>query len=229
MIFAVVTLMGGSETEQPTNAALPSALPLEYDPLMQPVPDKGIVEALDASGPTQAVPNVESKTVVLVIDSDPSGAKVYRESDGVRLGQTPYKYTVKRGTGHAGFLLKKSGYHRAEFEMPITHDGSTTVELIRRGKSQSGRTPDVPEDKTTPERTEGDKLPTTEPEDDKTRTRRLNCQQGKTMLWILLLPKYQPLRKLPSPQVKKANDENHQCSDGLSRPTPRSPNGGSRA
>ncbi|MBL4634713.1 MAG: serine/threonine protein kinase, partial [Kofleriaceae bacterium] len=183
VIFAVVTLMGGSETEQPTNAALPSSPPPEHDALIQPVSDKRIVEAdalgVDASGSTQAVPNVESKTVVLVIDSDPSGAKVYRESDGVRLGQTPYKYTIKRGAGYAGFLLKKSGYHRAEIEMPINQDGSTTVELIRRGKSQSEPTPNVPEDKTTPEGTEGDKLPAAEPEDDKTPDKTPELPAGK--------------------------------------------------
>ncbi len=166
VIVAVIALMGESETEQtrqPSNTAIPSSPQQEHDTIVQPVPDKRVDPlGTNPRGPTEAVPSVESKTVVLTIDSDPPGAKVYRESDGVRLGQTPYEYTVNRGSGYAGFLLKKSGYRRAEIEIPINQDGSTTVELIRRGRSQSSPTPDVPDDKTTPENNEADKAPDTE-------------------------------------------------------------------
>ncbi len=89
-----------------------------------------IYETLDA-GLLEKKPHTKNQ-VTLIIESDPSGARVYRESDGVRLGETPYNLTLPKGDGFAGFLLKKSGYHRSDVELAIDKSGRSMTQLLRR-------------------------------------------------------------------------------------------------
>ena len=78
--------------------------------------------------------------VSLLIESEPDGASVYRESDGVFVGTTPVRYQVRRGAGEAMFILKKSGFKPAKLAMSATKDDAFMVELTRkRGERKATR------------------------------------------------------------------------------------------
>lgn len=160
-----VTLSGDGDSEQdksaPVSVVDESEIPTDL-PAVLPNTNLVVAKTPDA-GPNDASLNTVSKKVVLRIDSNPSGAKVYRESDGVRLGETPLEVSLTRGRGHAVFLLKKTGYHRAEIELSTKEDVNSTTELLRRGSSKSGQSdsgantgpdktkPDSPPDETKPD------------------------------------------------------------------------------
>ena len=69
--------------------------------------------------------------VSLVVESEPRGARVYRESDGVLLGETPFVVKLKRGPGSVTFLIKKRGYRSEAITMNIDRDDAFMVELKR--------------------------------------------------------------------------------------------------
>jgi serine/threonine protein kinase len=72
------------------------------------------------------------ETVRLWLNSRPSGATVYRESDGVRLGKTPLEVRARRGRGDAVFILRRNGYRTELVTMPVDEDQRRVVAL-RRG------------------------------------------------------------------------------------------------
>ena len=75
--------------------------------------------------------------VNLVIMSQPDGATVYREADGVRLGHTPLRVRVRRGlVGEAAFIVRRNGYRTERIAVPIAEDQEVLVTL--RGKSERG-------------------------------------------------------------------------------------------
>jgi serine/threonine-protein kinase len=96
--------------------------PVERPVVERPVVERPVVERLKAA-----------TTVVLTIVSEPPGARIYRQSDGVRLGETPLDVTVRKGKGMAAFYLKKSGYSRASLEVATTDDAQVMTVLERRG------------------------------------------------------------------------------------------------
>ena len=123
-------------------------------PVAEPVPE-----------PAKPLPEPAkvSKTVVLTIESEPPGARIYRQSDGVRLGETPFDVSVRRGKGIAAFYLKKTGYHRASIEVSTTEDARIATPLERRGDrsdSTKGATSEpAPEGKTPAEKKPDVKTP----------------------------------------------------------------------
>lgn len=112
----------------------------------EPVVDNPVVERPAVERPNAAA------TVVLTIASEPPGARIYRQSDGVRLGVTPLDVTVRKGKGMAAFYLKKSGYSRASLEVATTDDVQVMTALDRRGSrgssSDTGAVPEKPIDDT---------------------------------------------------------------------------------
>jgi eukaryotic-like serine/threonine-protein kinase len=70
--------------------------------------------------------------VTLTIDSDPSGAEVFRGADGIRVGVTPYKMIVAPVEGEAVFLIKKAGFVDAQVSIPADRDGDRKVTLVPR-------------------------------------------------------------------------------------------------
>jgi PEGA domain len=66
-----------------------------------------------------------------MIESTPAGADVFRVSDGVHLGKTPFTADLQRGIGEAQFLLKLAGYRDATVSLPVDRDGDQTVVLTR--------------------------------------------------------------------------------------------------
>ncbi len=72
---------------------------------------------------------VASPRIKLTIDSQPSGAEVYRAVDGVRVGQTPMVEDIARGTGEAVYVLKLHGYRDERVVASIDRDLNKIVAL----------------------------------------------------------------------------------------------------
>ena len=70
--------------------------------------------------------------VTLVIDSKPSGVRVYREADGVRLGVTPLTFQVDKGRGQAAFILRHPDFRSETVSIPINSDSEHLVKLDPR-------------------------------------------------------------------------------------------------
>ncbi len=110
----------------------------------------------------------EVNYVSLAIDSTPSGARVYRISDGVELGRTPFTIEVAKGTGTMTFLLRKTGYRSAKVTLPVATSGSRQIKMdgrkSRKGQDESDEgassdvgpaepTPEAPKEEPAPEKT----------------------------------------------------------------------------
>jgi serine/threonine-protein kinase len=116
-IGAFVMLRGGDE-EHPVVAEAPR-------PVVQPV----VVDA--PPPPPQITAPPEPTKVQLVVDSVPSGADVYRRSDGARLGKTPLTRSYERlEGGEIEFVIRRSGYQDKSIALSIAHDGKQVAKLV---------------------------------------------------------------------------------------------------
>lgn len=109
--------------------------------------DAPIVPPAPATEEKPVVPPIaplvpSTKKVQLTVDSTPSGAKVYRASDGAMLGPTPYRETVDMGDGTAVFQVKLPGYQTARVELSRSRDGAFTAVLVKASVRKPG--PDKP-------------------------------------------------------------------------------------
>jgi serine/threonine-protein kinase len=86
-------------------------------------------------------PKVEDPHVRLSIDSQPSGAEVYRAADGVRIGKTPLTEEVIRGSGEALYLLKLHGYRDTRISLGIDHDVNKIIALEKAAASSKPAPP----------------------------------------------------------------------------------------
>jgi hypothetical protein len=78
----------------------------------------------------------EVSYVELAIESTPASARVYRVSDGVEVGRTPFTTKVRKGTGSMTFLLRKTGFKSAKVVMPVAESGAKQVRLDERSESK---------------------------------------------------------------------------------------------
>ncbi len=104
--------------------------PEKTAPVLQPQPEPPII--------VRELVEVPAKLsyVSLSIDSTPPGARVYRLSDGVELGRTPFAVEVRQGTGSMTFLLRKSGYRSTKVAMPVSEDGVKKIKLDSRASKK---------------------------------------------------------------------------------------------
>lgn len=116
-----------SQAEATTAAAVAPA-PAKVKPAA-PVPAQPII--------VRELVEVAAETVSLTIESDPKGARIYRISDGVEVGRTPFTTKVRQGKGSMGFLLRKTGYRNETVELPVAKDGTTLIELKSRSRGSS--------------------------------------------------------------------------------------------
>jgi hypothetical protein len=68
-------------------------------------------------------------TVRLAIESEPSGASIFR--DRVLVGATPLVQEAPRGAGQVEFVLKLRGYRDARVRLPLGQDGTVRIALER--------------------------------------------------------------------------------------------------
>jgi hypothetical protein len=110
VVFAVagmVWALGRSSDVRPTPAAVPMPAP--------------VVAATPAAAPPARIK--------LSIDSLPSGADVFRVSDGVRVGTTPYSFEREPSSGEAVFTLRLEGYTDAAVTLPVSRSGERKLTL----------------------------------------------------------------------------------------------------
>jgi len=127
-IGSAIALRGGdAEPEAPgvTAAVIPPA-----DAAMAPI----VPDAVPANVPTE---------VQLTIESEPSGAEVYRALDQVRVGRTPYEVTMEPVDGELVFILKHRGYTQAQVALPANRTSIERVvlESTRKAKKKTRKPP----------------------------------------------------------------------------------------
>jgi hypothetical protein len=118
--FAIFQSQRGAARPEPiaVAAAPPPAAP---EPAPAPAP-------VAAPAPT---PVELPATVQLAITSVPPGADVYRAVDGIKVGTTPLTHTLPRTPGSAVFIVQLDGHREQRVEIPVDHDGSVELTLVK--------------------------------------------------------------------------------------------------
>ncbi len=91
--------------------------------------------------PPDAAP-AGSEKVTISVDSVPGGAEVYRVSDGVRIGRTPFSEEYQRSDGTLVVRLKADGYqdHPLEIRLDQSRQIEASLERVQRsGSHRSGK------------------------------------------------------------------------------------------
>jgi len=73
----------------------------------------------------------------LHIDSRPSGAEVFRASDGIRIGETPLDLDIDKTRGQAVFTVRLSGYKDERVSLDADQDSSDNVTLVAKSRHGS--------------------------------------------------------------------------------------------
>jgi eukaryotic-like serine/threonine-protein kinase len=119
---------GAARAEAPPPMSEPAAAAGLPEAVVDATPSGPIVRELSGSEDDEDMVN-------LLILTQPDGATVYREADGVRLGRTPLPVKVRRGlVGEAAFIVRRSGYRTERIAVPIAEDQEVLVTL--RGKTE---------------------------------------------------------------------------------------------
>jgi serine/threonine-protein kinase len=121
-IAIAVLVFGGGDDSGPS---------VEREPVRATAPPDAAPVVANAPPVAAPADAREPATVQLVVDSTPHGADVYRASDGVKLGKTPFERAYERTDGQAEFVVKLAGYADARVSLSTLHDGSTTARLSR--------------------------------------------------------------------------------------------------
>ncbi len=85
-------------------------------------------DATDESAPKAAV-----EQITVVLRSEPDNAEVFRVSDGLRVGTTPYQYTLDPVNGELVYLVKLEGYDSQTVIVPANASSEQMIELERTG------------------------------------------------------------------------------------------------
>ena len=139
-VVGMLALAGGSayfmwqRSEHPTAPAMfppPTAAVIAPTPVPEPTPAPPPAPVAEpAPAPAPAATADEATTVSVRIQTEPAGALVTRESDGVVLGRTPLELHLERGGAHLAVALEKPGYRTSRAELPLDRDGHALVEMV---------------------------------------------------------------------------------------------------
>ncbi|MBT8492632.1 MAG: serine/threonine protein kinase [Deltaproteobacteria bacterium] len=78
--------------------------------------------------------------ITVTLESEPDGADVFRASDGLRVGKTPYRYSLDPVQGELVYIVKMDGYKPQDVSFDANKDGSQTIELEKiGGRSRADR------------------------------------------------------------------------------------------
>jgi serine/threonine protein kinase len=72
-----------------------------------------------------------AEQVMVEIDSEPSGAEIFRVSDGVRLGETPFERRFDRDDGKLAVILKLAGHRDEKLVVPLGRDHQSRSKLTK--------------------------------------------------------------------------------------------------
>jgi len=116
--IGVVAVQGGGDTQPAAVAAPP---PLEHAAVTPPAPPP--------APPTPG--SAADDTIELSVDSIPSGADVYRRSDGIKLGKTPYVHRFARvDGGEIELLVRHAGFQDKPVALSTASDSTQVVKLV---------------------------------------------------------------------------------------------------
>jgi len=148
---AAVVLYLAREVDPPrrvaSEPAVPARPPVVTEPAIAPMPPDGATAGGSASGSDKRVPDepqpAPAAQVQLTVTSLPPGAEVYRASDGVRIGRTPFHRGFERSDGELELIVKLGGYRDARVVMSTARDSTETVKLAQLRTTK--RVPKPPE------------------------------------------------------------------------------------
>ncbi|MCC6996564.1 MAG: protein kinase [Deltaproteobacteria bacterium] len=90
----------------------------------------GPAPSASAAAPTpSSLPGPAPATIELAIESTPPGADVFRVSDGVRVGKTPFKLSIAATKGELLLKFRLAGHQDQEAAAPTDHDGKVSLTL----------------------------------------------------------------------------------------------------
>jgi hypothetical protein len=123
--------VGGVKRTSPSTGAT-AVLPGQAQ--KEPLPAPAALPLSDvAAAPAPADPRpveVEARLITVVVESEPDGARVYR--DGVELGVTPYQYTAPWRADSSTLTLRRSGYRAMSVSFPGDRSDTVNVVLVAR-------------------------------------------------------------------------------------------------
>ena len=152
---------GGADSEG--SSSVVAANPVPATPPVESTPpiDKPIDEPDEKPVPLVAPPSAASDaTITISLQSEPPGAIIYRQPDGIRLGTTPRELTRQASEGELELLLVLKGHKRRSILVPADQNSIRVVRL-ERVKRSSGKKPGgtKPIDKKAGDKKPGDKKP----------------------------------------------------------------------
>jgi serine/threonine-protein kinase len=115
--------------------ALPAKPPVVTEAAIAPMPPADATAGGSDNEPDKRVPDdkqaAPAAQVQLTVTSLPPGAEVYRASDGVRIGRTPFHRGFERSDGELELIVKLVGYRDARVVMSTASDSTETVKLVQ--------------------------------------------------------------------------------------------------
>lgn len=156
-----VLMRGGEEASAPEAGAQETELavlaPEQLAPATQEDPPPSTeTEQTPAPQVNESEDDAPPASVIVSIESTPSGADVYRKFDGLRLGQTPFRTESPATEGEFVYVLKLEGHLDKEVVVAAGRSGNYSVEMTRRRRSSGNRkkheetAPKQPEKKSAP-------------------------------------------------------------------------------
>jgi len=121
---AFVIHRGSSDDDEAERAEAAAPGP----PARQPLPE-AVSDAMPPGPIVRELGAPDEEVANLLIVTQPDGATVYREADGVRLGKTPLTVRVRRGQGEAAFIVRRNGYRTERVSIPVAEDQEVLVTL----------------------------------------------------------------------------------------------------
>ena len=110
----------------------------------QPVVGSANAEAGDVGLELEALPPKIDHKAQIALDSNPSGAEVYRENSESLLGITPFVLTVEKSTTPQVFEFRRGGYKSQKETISVENDGRFTSQLSKVEVATSKPTPTKP-------------------------------------------------------------------------------------
>ncbi len=120
-------LLGGS-SKKPSGTGAPVA-GAAGDPGRSPGAAAAAPSVSPAAPGPSSLPVPVAATIELAIESTPPGADVFRVSDGVRVGKTPFKLSVAATKGELLLKFRLAGHQDQEAAAATDHDGTVSLTL----------------------------------------------------------------------------------------------------
>jgi len=115
--------------------AMPAGPPVVTEAAIAPNPPPDATAGGSDHEPDKRVPDEKQAApaaqVQLTVTSLPPGAEVYRASDGVRIGRTPFHRGFERSDGELELIVKLAGFRNARVVMSTARDSTETVKLVQ--------------------------------------------------------------------------------------------------